>query len=256
MGRFLQTDPLPPRWQEMNRYVVHRLRVMEHSSDQYGTTGSLLIGVLFLSLCATLPVACGLRSPADGRLTSNAPHRGELTAGSSLSASRRRLQIAQQFMDQGQPGNAIAELETVLDTDPTHQGALLLLGRACRYTGNLQRSEEALLRALGTETDRAPALNELALLYAYTDLLRPGERFPKSFGLLRMAVGLDPSNFGAHINLASLLEEQCPIDAQYCAEAMRAWVKVEEVSADEHLKEYARERRKALASRPGTPAEQ
>jgi hypothetical protein len=94
------------------------------------------------------------------------------------------------------------------------------------------------------------------LLYAYTDLLRPGERFLKSYDLLGMAVGLDPHDYAIQINLASLLEEQCLIDAQYCAEAIEAWVRVEAVARGEQTILYARERRRLLEERGRHPAPQ
>ena len=37
VGRFLQTDPVPPRWQEINRYVYVANRPLNHT-DPYGLT--------------------------------------------------------------------------------------------------------------------------------------------------------------------------------------------------------------------------
>ncbi len=110
-------------------------------------------------------------------------------------------ELAEAFQKAGQPEKAIRAYEQALKREPDLWLALRGLGRALAQTRDLKRAQEILERASRMKTEKAAALNDLALVY------RDQVKLQLAVETFKRALREDPELTEAHNNLGSTLLE-------------------------------------------------
>jgi len=122
------------------------------------------------------------------------------------------LKAAQAHLEAGQPGEAVALLEQVLEDDPDNADALYLSAVIAYFNRFVPQAIELFEQALEVRPDFADAHLMLG------NVLTAEKRFDEAIIHWRRALVLKPGNAAAHANIARILGER----GQYGAAAESA----------------------------------
>lgn len=148
-----------------------------------------------------MPRKKGPRAAVRGRRPKRIRRRGR-AAAKLAPAEAVLLDEGVGLLKAGMPRDALAVLERVLVTAPTHADTLNLGGVAAFQAGYGERAAWLLHAAVDADPKHADAHNNLG------NVLRAAEGFTEAEASYRRALALDPSNADAHYNLGIALEPQ------------------------------------------------